>query len=387
VTAGFLTGAALAIRTAGWFLPQFFSARLVSSSPSKKPVLLLACWTGRLPFAGVAAYLLFSGRRFEPMTLLLLFFGAWILFSIGEGFAGVPWTYIISKAIPARRRGRLFGLMQIIGGSLAAGAGAIVVYLVGHRSPGFPRSFGVLFSLLFLFLMVSQTCLILLREPAAPSDQEVTPPMWDYLRQIPSLLSHGPFRQVALVQLLAAFGSLAAPVYTLYGTQTLKTPAALVGAYLSATMVGTVAGSILYGYVNDHLGPHRVIRINMAASVLAPAAAFAVAAAHRGGFLPGALQSAYCVSFFLSGVVFSGSWAGYTAYVLEMVPPDKRAEYVGLINTLNGPAVVMPLIGAQLAAMLSSEAAFAIASLGCCGAYVLSRKLPGQHLVQHAAPV
>ena len=397
LTPSLLAALALAIRTGGWLVPPFFSARTVSTHRKKKPVLLTACWIGRLPFMVAAIYLCSGSAASHPALCIAVVMGAWAMFSVSEGFAMVPWLYIISHAIPDRRRGRMFGLMTIIGGVLACSAGLVVNRLMRADGPPFPRNFGILIGIVFLLMMVSQGFLILIREPVVDEDhREPEPiPMLDHLRQVPTLIrDNTAFRRMIIVQLVGSAAAMASALYTLFATQRLHLPAEMVGRFLSVSMVGTIAGSILWGHVNDHFNPRRVIRLNLVAMLLTPWTAFAVASlATPFKLAPELVAWTYSATFFLVGATFSGGFTGYTNYMIETAPPGRLPEYTGLMNTLNAPSVLMPIVGTWLASVLSPQIVFVAAGCGAALALGLSRGLPasGRHSdqvlrVEYAAP-
>nr|MDQ2732739.1 MFS transporter [Armatimonadota bacterium] len=312
-----LAGLALGIRRCGWLLPQFFSARAVSAGRRKKAAVLLACWIGRLPVLLVALYLSGAFFKFDPAAAVILLLVVWTLFSVSEGMSGAPWMTLVSLVIPERRRGRLFGAMQIAGGVLACGAGVVVSRLLGKDGPPFPQNFAILFGGAFAMLMVSQTFLYLIREPEAEGPEPPAPPLLPYLRQLPELVgSNRPFRLMLGVQILGSLGDMAAPLYILFALNRLHAPASMAGFYLSVTMAGTVIGSLIWGWVNDHGNPQVVIRLNLVAAMLTPWAAWAAGWSFLRGDIPaGPAASLYAVSFFLAGVTFSGGFTGYTAYM------------------------------------------------------------------------
>ena len=105
-------GLAGTVFSGGWFLPQLLVARLIGHKPRKKPYLIAA-----LPARGlflVIAAALWAGMARYPAAMLAIFFVCLALFAIGDGFTSVPWYDLLARTIPANRRGRLFGLSQVI---------------------------------------------------------------------------------------------------------------------------------------------------------------------------------------------------------------------------------------------------------------------------------
>jgi MFS family permease len=51
------------------------------------------------------------------------------------------------------------------------------------------------------------------------------------------------------------------------------------------------------------------------------------------------------LAFLLAGAARGGSQAGFWQYVLDLVPPRDRRVFMGLANTANTPALLMPILG------------------------------------------
>src|SRR5437870_2041680 len=115
--ARWLQGLIPAIAYTGGALPGLFIAPLVASQPRRKPLMMLATLGERLPFLLLGlVLLLWSGL--PALTLLVVFFGLYLIQSLGVGFTMTPWQDFVARLIPGRRWGTFFGLQFGLGGVL-----------------------------------------------------------------------------------------------------------------------------------------------------------------------------------------------------------------------------------------------------------------------------
>jgi MFS family permease len=92
--------------------------------------------------------------------------------------------------------------------------------------------------------------------------------------------------------------------------------------------------------------------------------------------------------FVLAGSARLGRFIGSASYLLAVAPEDDRPTYVGLMNTLGTPLVILPgLIGGVIADIVGGyRALFAVAIAASLGAAAMSRKLRrAEHEAEEAA--
>jgi MFS family permease len=245
----------------------------------------------------------------------------------------------------------------------------------------------MLFGFTFVFMMIAETCLALIREQAPRHPVEPAAPLREYLTQLRQLWRHShAFRHLVLLQWLAAAGALAIPLYTLYATETLHAPASKAGSFLIAAMIGTVVGSAFSAYINDHLSPKLVVQLGMACSTLTPLAALVAPAVGRWAAAPPATTvMLYHSVFLLMGMTVTVGFTGFTSYLLELAPVEARAQYTGLLNSLNAPVVALPILGTWMARATSSPAVFWLACLLCALGAIASLRLPAIGPIRRAA--
>ncbi|MCJ7737361.1 MAG: MFS transporter, partial [Anaerolineae bacterium] len=242
-------------------LPQLLVAKIVEGKPRKLPYLIAAL-PGRI-LLPVIAVALWSGLAGKPETMLLVFFVAVSLFGATDAFVTLPVLDILARAIPANRRGRLFGLSQVIVGIAGIGAGAIIASILGASGPSFPKNYALLFTIATVFLIPSTSALLLLKEPAPGSHQEPTQPtrVGNWLR---FLVDDTDFRRLIVCRVLLGGAGLAVPFFVGHAEDVLQLPGGIIGAFVIAQTLGSILASAAFGAISDRWGPRYVARVGSA---------------------------------------------------------------------------------------------------------------------------
>lgn len=343
-------GLSSTIFSGGWLLPQLAVARLISDKPRKKPTLL-GGMSGRVLF-WVIALALWAGLARRPTAMLILFFVCLGLFATSDGASSVAWFEILSRAIPVKRRARLFGIGQFISGLVGIGVGALVGQILNRRP--FPDNYALIFALTGVAFIPSIIALILLREP---QPEKPNPAADQQARDNPlkPLLDDPDFRRLMGCRLLVGMMGLATSFYVVHAEDVLRLPQSIIGDFVAAQTAGGVVASIVMGLVSERWGPRYVARLGSAMAVVGPL--FALAAHLAGG---GRLAQVYPFVYVALGVVNSTWMLGFFNYMLEIAPEGMCPAYVGLGNTLMGVQTLVPLAGGWLLEATSYTTLFSV---------------------------
>jgi MFS family permease len=349
----------------GWLLPQLAVARLISDKPRKKPTLL-GGMGGRVLF-WVIALALWAGLAGRPTAMLILFFVCLGLFAISDGTASVAWFEILSRAIPVKRRARLFGIGQFISGLVGMGVGALVGQILNRRP--FPDNYALIFVLTGVAFIPSLVAMILLREP----QPEEPNPATDHQMQgnlLKPLLDDPDFRRLMGCRLLVGMMTLTTSFYVVHAEDALHLPQSIIGDFVAAQTAGGVIASIVMGLVSERWGPRYVARMGSAMAMAGPL--FALAAHLAGG---GRLAQAYPFVYVALGVVNSTWMLGFFNYMLEIAPEGMCPAYVGLGNTLMGVQTLVPLAGGWLLEATSYTTLFSVTTVLVGAGFLLTLSL------------
>lgn len=388
----FLAGLILSIRYAGQGWPQLIAASFVSGKPHRKNFYVLAVVPGRLLLLWPAAILLAGITNPNRAIPAILF--AYLAFWISEGFSIVPWVDMMGKTIPARRRGRLFAAMHVIGGFLGIGAGLLIRQLL--TSFPFPRGYGLLFLLAFFGMIVSTVAVAALREPPSPSHEERYSTI-ALIKDIPNLLRSMPqLRLLVILQALFGFSVLAAPFYILFASEMLRRviqhgigeESIGVGVFLAIQTAGMIVGNALWGHIGDRFGNRMLLRVLSIAHTLVPLSAILAGVIARNGASATVLYIFFGITFFGYGGLAGGTWMGVTNFLLELAPTHDRPAYIAVTNALNIPAIVLPMVGGLLLRTIGYTVIFTVAALALAYAVYLTRwlKEPRELLTHHHLP-
>ena len=253
-----LIGLSGTIFAAGYLLPQLLVAHWVRGKPRTKP-FLMATLPGRGLFL-VITLALWAGMAARPTALLILFFVSLTLFAVNDGASNVPWNEFVARAIPLARRGRLFGLSQIIQGIAGIGAGAVISRILGDTSIQFPNNYIILFLAATAPLIPSSIALMLLKEPPPleTADRALTAARTNW-RTI--LSRDGDYRRILVCRALLLMAGMAIPFYVVHAQDVLGLPGNVIGVFVMAQTLSSVAASALFGFVSDRWGPRYAVRI------------------------------------------------------------------------------------------------------------------------------
>jgi MFS family permease len=369
-----MVGLMSSLQNASWLLPQLFAARAVADKPYKKPFILRPAAAGRVLILFLALALWITGA--QPAWLMLLVTAAVIIgFWIGDGLASVSWFDLLSKAIPAERRGRMIGAGQVLSGTLGFLAGIVVEWVLGDRGLPFPNNYAWLFTLGFVALAFSFVATATIIEPRGtttthrPSWRQFVPQLWSVLKD-----DHA-FRRFIIARQLFSLSGLAVPFYMTYALTQLNLPAQVAGRYTSISVVGSILAAVVLGWVNERYGSKRVIQISIGLATSVPLLALIVP---RLLTTPTSLAWGYSLVFLAMSATMSSMMPGWMAFVLEYAPDQERPTYVGLTNTLNGIATLFSTLGGLILLWTNNSygVLFLITFLGLLLAWPLPFGLP-----------
>ncbi len=349
------------IASAGYLIPQLFSANAVERAPRKKffPVTL-GFFLERLPIflLAPASFILATG---QPMLAVGIFFVLYAWHTFGAGVTIVGWQDMIAKLIPVGKRGRFFGITNFIGnGTGILGALAVPIVLAKFTFPlGYVISFAIAAALIFL----SWVFLSLAREPAVYSSK---PPVsqLDYMRSLPETLRRDRnFRIYLLSQIIFSLSGMAIGFLVVYTVRTWNLPDAQASGFMVAMQIGLTLANLFFGFLADRKGHKLSLEICMALSALS--FILAIFAPSFWWFFP---------IFFLRGAVNAGTFISGISIVYEFTDAENRPTYIGLANTIPGIAgAIAPLIGGWLVGVMSYQAMFILSAVIGVMSWVLLR--------------
>jgi MFS family permease len=296
-----------------------------------------------LIFAGVllqsAAWLPIIALAFIPgETSVVLLIAAVVLYYIGGQFAAPPWSSLISDLVPERRRGRFFGrrtrLMSVMTFASLSAAGLALEFFEQRQLAHW--GFAAIFTIALAGRLYSLAQLMRMHEPLARLAPLTLPPLGGLLDR----MRGSDFMRFALfVGFMNLTVAIASPFFALYMLRDLRF------SYIEFTAVNAFyvlmqfAALNLWGRLSDVFGNLRVVQIT---SIVFPA--LPVLWVLFPNFW------AILVIQIISGVAWAGFSLAVGNFLYDVVPPEKRAAYSAVHQTLSNTAVFGgALIGGVLA--------------------------------------
>jgi MFS family permease len=329
-------------------MPQLFVARLVEPLRRKRPVLLTAIYLRAACWASLGLLIAAAGPG-QPKLVLWGLVALLGLFSAGGALGGVPYTDIIGKVIPERRRGAFFASTQAAGKVFSVGA-AVLAGVVLTRT--YPTNYATLFLLSALSLCIASLGIWAIREPLAEEPACRKMPWGSYVRSL-----REPFqalRGLVLVAWVTGFGLMAVPFYVVAAKQAFGAPPEATAWFIGALVAGALIGSLVWAQLVDRFGSRRMLLVCVIVSALTPLVALC------------AWVVGWPILVFVAGLVgatTAGRGVGFSSALLEIAPAERRPTYAATYALLGLPVAAMPLIGGIIVKWLSFEALFGLTAL------------------------
>ncbi len=371
-------GLSSTVANGAWLLPQLFAANAIAGIPRRKPAVLWPAAFGRFVSLVLGpAVLLLAGH---PSTALWVFFILYGLFWVLDGVASIAWLDLLGKVLTHRSRARLIGVSQASQGLVGIGAAALVGVILSSPALPSPRGYALLLLLCGVCYTLSLFSFFFVREePDVRVNSRLPWPA--YFRSLARIVAKdGDFRRALSVCLLFNVTGCATPFYIIHGLENLHFPAASIGYFTAAQVVGGIVSALIMGRMGEKRGTRSVMRLWGVICILTPLAAWALPAL-AGPAGAHVLMYSYGLVFFFVGALGNSVMAGFYNYVIELAPTAQRTVYIGCANTLASLSIFAPLVGGwMLSAGASWPALFAVAAAGpVVGVAVSTRVVEPRH--------
>jgi MFS family permease len=345
-----LIGLVPAIHTAGWLLPQLFTATYTSRLRRYKRTVLLSTIHERIPYLGFGIVaLLLPAIGLKAGLILTFILLTWQ--GLGGGFTANPWTSMISKIIPPENRGTFFGTQAAVANLFISGAAILAGYVLsGYESP---INFAICFFIAAVFFMFSWVALAFTREPTDFDKviEENPIPFWHGASAI--LKRDSNFNWFLVARILSQFATMGFVFYIVYALRRFEMDEVTAG-FLTATLTisQTVANAGM-GWLGDKIGHRAMLIVGAAGATLSSLLAWM--APSLAWFFP---------IFILTGFANVSIWTNSMSMTVDFSDEKDRPFYIGLAQTLTAPAtIIAPLLGGWIADAQGFVVTFAISAV------------------------
>ncbi len=344
-----VVGLLTAIAYIGTVFPQLFAARTVETLPWKKR------WAVRFGTAQRFCVLLMGLfiLVFGDVDSWLVLWGFLFLYLANQTIAGITsvgWFDFFVKLTAPKRRGRLIGYRNSLGGLGAFLCGFLLTWLLG--SFAFPLGYALAFLVAFILQMGSMHCQRLMIE-SEPSPTVPPRPISSYLMEIRTVLrTHKEFSRFLVASAFLIMAMMPQGFFIVRVLRDFAADESVVGLFTLAMVASQVISALVIGFVVDHYG--NKIALMCAATGMFLATCTAIVAPSPGWFV---------IAFGFLGVNFAAEGMVRSNMAIEYSTPAQRALYIGLMNTLLAPCYFAGLVGGVVADFIGYQGMFAIGAL------------------------
>lgn len=370
-----LIGLVPAIHSAGWLLPQLFTASHTSRLRRYKRTVLLTTIHERVPFFGFAIVALLL-PKIGLQTGLILTFLLLTWQGLGGGFTANSWTSMISKIIPPEYRGTFFGTQAAVANLFISGAAIGAGYLLNAYQA--PMSFAICFFIAGVFFFLSWAALAFTREPADYDKviEENPTPFWQGASAI--LKRDHNFDWFLIARTLSQFATMGFAFYIIYALRRFQMNEVTAGFLTASLTISQTVANAGMGWLGDKIGHRAMLILGAGTAVLSSFLAWI--APSLAWFFP---------IFILSGFTNVSIWTNGMTMATTFSGENERPFYIGLAQTLTAPAtMIAPLVGGWIADTHGFEMTFALStilSIIMMGILIFIIKEPQNF--QHARPL
>lgn len=327
-------GIALAVQYLGMALSSIWGATLIEHRRRVMRVVYGVGWLMRVQVLGLAlsGYFLSGHWAFIAACIFLAMFGFF------NGMQSVTFSFLMSKVIPAERRGQLTGLRNFLGGLIASG----VAYFGGRylvESNALGNGYASTFLLAFILTSLGITALTFVREPESLTVRPQSG-LWGRLRQVPDVLrSDVHYARFFVARTLAALGATALPFYAIYAGKTVALTGATLGYLSLAFLLAQTFSNLAWGAIADRHGYRLVFLLSVG---LWTVSAIGLLLAGNLAFI--------LLAFCGLGAGFGGYFVASQNFVLEFGAHHERPMLIAVSDTASHLMMAAgPLLGGIVA--------------------------------------
>jgi hypothetical protein len=358
-----------AIAIGFWTLGRL-PAHLLSQSRRRQQPWAFASAVVRAAAIGVLAVVTSRtdavGLSQSARPLILTLFLCLIAYSLAGGFGSLASGALLQSSIASETWGAFVRRRAAWSGLLSVLAAVVVERLLGSSALGFPGSYGRLFLVATLCLVIVAVFTAVLREPwtsaAALSAPSPPPRAW---RQ---LLQDTRYRRFLLFRVLLSATAAVDPFLFLYAITRLGAPVTKIGDYVILGVLGWVVSAPVWFWIERRSGARTLLQSAAVIRLIAPAIALATPPLAAIGLirerLPDAtaLTTAYGAAFFFIGAALAAQSRGNYDYLAALAPHPVLPAYTGLTNAVLAIVAFSPVLGGILIERFGYEALFGLAA-------------------------
>lgn len=347
-------GALVPLREAGALLPQIFLAGYVRGMARRK-------WAWVVGSAGqgaCAGLIVVAALVLEGAAAGLAICAALAVLALFRSVCSVSYKDILGKTVGQARRGAVTGLA---GSVSSVGVLLFAVLLMS----GILRERGAVIAAIALAAVLWGAAALLFAtlEEAANKAEAGPSASFAVLKDNPVLW------RFIIVRGLLVSTALAPPYLVILGGEERGTLGAL-GGLLLASASASLLSSYIWGRFSDR-SSRRVLMVTGVCGALALVLALVLAQL-------GLAQTVWAMplALFVLMIAYHGVRQGRSTYLVDVAPPDDRAAYAAVANTVIGVLLLVAGIAGGSAALVGPQAVLVLYTVMAAAAAVVAKGLP-----------
>ncbi len=277
--------------------------------------------------------------------LLLIF-----LLAVFGGFSGLPWFQVFTKTVPIKLRGRLMGMRLLLGSAAGIIGGSIVSVILA--SIYFPMSFSILFFAAFFITMISFFFLLQISEQPSENNRGIEKSINIISEAKRIIKSNINFRYFIFADAFAIMSIAVTSFYSVYAIEKFDLPTSYAGTFTAIVMTTNVVANIVLGIIADTYG-HKVNLLLLAFC----SAAAAILAVLSSNILM------YGFVFIFLACAIQVQLISRLSFIAEMCKENERPLYVGIINTITAPTMIIGLLFGWFVPKIGYNSVFIITAI------------------------
>ncbi len=346
----------------GLYIPQLFAARHVETMPWKKrwSIRFGAAQRFHILFMGLVV-LLFGWVESSWALWTFLFF--FLMNNVVAGIATPGWFDMFAKLTSPKKRGRLVGIRNSLGGLGAFLGGIVLTWLLA--SFGFPVSYAIGFFIAFALQFTSIFIQARLVE-SEPSPVVPMRPIREYLGDLPQALrSNKEFSKFLVACAFLVVATMPAGFFTVYVLKDFQADESVVGQFTLAMVAVQAVSALVIGFITDRYGNKLALIATGVAMLLA--SVWALLAPSPGWFT---------LVYVFFGVNLGAEMMARFNMAIEYCRPEQRSTFVGLMNFVLTPCYLSGLAGGLISDAVGYQGVFILGILASfVGLYLLIKRV------------
>lgn len=315
----------------GFTLPQLLVTHRVEGMPRVLPYLKMTGIFQRLPWFILVFLLPILAGKHD--TLLIYIFILLLGISWFAGGMSMPaWGELLAKSIPKHRLGALFGYMGILGHTFTLLSGFLVKIIMDHPAIPYPENYTIIFASTAVILVISYLFFIQNREPLSRHpDEYVSKPFKEHFRGLGVLLKQNrQLKKIIISRILSQSNLITTAFLLVFAVRVCKCGDSDIGNFVLVSTVGAVLTSLIFGKINEWVGPRWVLILSSVFCVISVALV-----------LISQMMLALLLAFVFMAMNKGSQQIGQQVLVLQYADEKSRPTWLGITATFSAPFLII----------------------------------------------